>query len=102
MLAYSLECFLVHFAPKLWFDFISDDHLDIFSYSYSQSEKTKTYLLPAMFAVPGQVVVCRFPNDQNWHRARITKVIDVNFVQVIFVDYGTSCAIHKSQLYYLR
>lgn len=69
---------------------------------YRVAEASGTYQLPLMFAMPGQLIVCRFPNDQNWHRARITSVVDSNFVQVLFVDYGTLCAIHKAKLFYLR
>ena len=44
---------------------------------------TKTF-----FPQPGDFCVAKSPNDANWHRARIIRLVGNEKSQVIFVDSG--------------
>lgn len=61
-----------------------------------------SYKMPDSLVAIGQICVAIFPEDSNWHRVTITGIRDSSFVDVFYVDYGSSCAVPRGQLRLLR
>ena len=43
------------------------------------------------------MVAARYDNGQ-WHRAQIIELVDYHRVQLVYVDYGTKCIVHLSNV----
>ncbi|XP_012939180.1 uncharacterized protein LOC101858039 [Aplysia californica] len=52
---------------------------------------------PAAISAPGAFVVARFSEDQQWYRGLVLKESE-DMVRVLFIDYGNSDLIPKSEL----
>ncbi|XP_066246309.1 tudor domain-containing protein 5 [Euwallacea similis] len=58
---------------------------------YNDKANTKTYAVPSGALKTGLYCVQVFSNE--YHRARIVKVLPDNFVRVFYIDYGTVCKV---------
>ncbi|CAI9716245.1 Hypothetical predicted protein [Octopus vulgaris] len=74
------------------------DELELLYYS----SDADAYHVPDEFICVGLVAAAIYPEDQNWHRVYITKVPNVSFVEVYFVDYGNTCTVSRNSLRLLR
>lgn len=68
-------------------------------YSYPEGEK---YLIPDAMIAVNQICCALYHEDNNWHRGLITGVPNMDLVEVLYVDYGTSLRIPKYSLRLLK
>ncbi|XP_071490224.1 uncharacterized protein [Diadema antillarum] len=68
-------------------------------YSYPEGEK---YLMPDSMIAVNQICCALYHEDNNWHRGLITGVPNIDLVEVLYVDYGTSLQIPKSSIRLLK
>lgn len=78
-----------------------DDMMDDLDVFYN-GDQGKSYIMPESLIKVGQICVALFPEDQNWHRVTITGTRNIDFVEVYYVDYGSSSCVTKSSLRMLR
>ncbi|XP_014769169.1 tudor domain-containing protein 5 isoform X3 [Octopus bimaculoides] len=74
------------------------DELELLYYS----SDADAYHVPDEYICVGLVAAAIYPEDQNWHRVYVTKVPNVSFVEVYFVDYGNTCTVSRNSLRLLR
>ncbi|XP_074655450.1 uncharacterized protein LOC141909021 [Tubulanus polymorphus] len=61
------------------------------------------YQMPDFMFQVGQVCAAVFPQDNNWHRCCITKVLpNSDVVEVYFVDYGNRCCVKRDKCRLLK
>ena len=75
--------------------------LHYFSESYN-SRAGDAYRMPENLIAVGQVCAALFPEDSNWHRAVITQIVNEDYIKCYYVDYGSSCSVHKKCLRLLK
>lgn len=46
----------------------------------------------------GDLVMARFSEDQQWYRAKVTKLVNADESQVLFLDYGNSESLKNSEI----
>lgn len=68
-------------------------------YKYPEGER---YFFPVSMIAVNQLCCALYLEDNNWHRAVITGVIDNDFVEVNYVDYGSTLQVPKSCLRLLK
>ncbi|XP_071801844.1 uncharacterized protein [Asterias amurensis] len=68
-------------------------------YAYPEGNK---YELPESMVAVGQVCCALYLSDNNWHRAIITGIPIVDFIEVLYVDYGTVATVTRSALRLLK
>ncbi|XP_022085357.1 tudor domain-containing protein 5-like isoform X2 [Acanthaster planci] len=78
-----------------------DDLMDELESIYSYPEGNK-YEFPECMIAVGQVCCALYLSDNNWHRAVITGIPKVDFLEVLYVDYGTVATVSRSSLRLLK
>ncbi|PIK59187.1 putative tudor domain-containing protein 5 [Apostichopus japonicus] len=68
-------------------------------YKYPEGER---YFFPTSMIAVNQLCCALYLEDNNWHRAIITGVIDNDFVEVNYIDYGSTLQVPKSCLRLLK
>ncbi|XP_071947254.1 uncharacterized protein [Antedon mediterranea] len=68
---------------------------------YCSNVGEKYKMAESMIAI-NQVCAALYQQDHNWHRAIITGITNMDFVEVKYVDYGTVACVPKGLLRYLK
>ncbi|XP_038063812.1 tudor domain-containing protein 5-like isoform X2 [Patiria miniata] len=68
-------------------------------YAYPEGNK---YEFPESMVAVGQVCCALYLSDNNWHRGLITGIPNVDFIEVLYVDYGTVANVTRSSLRLLK
>jgi len=90
---YNPSLFYVHLASTVDPLNMLMNNLQCF---YTKNEH-KYKILPELLSVELACVAC-FEDSMQWHRAKITKIIDEHNVEVLYVDYGSIEIIPKLKI----
>ncbi|XP_033119146.1 uncharacterized protein LOC117118617 [Anneissia japonica] len=78
-----------------------EDVMDELEEVYCSNFGEKYKMVESMIAI-NQVCAALYQQDGNWHRAIITGITNIDFVEVLYVDYGTTACVPKGLLRFLR